>query len=137
MIKILCGSYNKKDYVLDAFNSILDQTFRDWQLVILENSTDGDTREVVKQWVKEQKDDRIKLKIRNYSPEYRKKFYIPAQFINEEYNKRDADYYFWISDDDIIDPETLERLYIELQEDRRFVSYAGVQCMLMVKLRGS
>ena len=124
MIKILSGSYNKSDYAIRAYNTVIGQTFKDWKLVIMENSTDGITRNKVLEWVKSKNDPRIELQIKDFTPEHRKEKYVVAEFINREYNKRDADHYFWISDDDTMEPTTLEKLL----KPQKSVTYAGVAC---------
>ena len=58
-VSIVMASYNRKDYIKLAVDSILNQTYKDFEFIIIDDcSTDG-TREILEDFA--QKDCRIKL----------------------------------------------------------------------------
>jgi len=103
-ITIFTCSYNKPQYVADAINSVLGQTFGDFEYIILENSTDGLTKYVVNQI----KDDRIKVIDVLFSEDWRRKFYAESRLKNKYFPKANGKYIMVLSDDDILDPRCFE-----------------------------
>lgn len=51
--------YNCADYLDEAVRSVLDQTFRDFEFVILDNGSEDDSVEILRRWAP--RDDRIRL----------------------------------------------------------------------------
>ena len=49
-ISVVMSCYNRKDYVSDAIESILNQTYKDFEFIIIDDcSTDG-TREIIQKY---------------------------------------------------------------------------------------
>src|ERR1700722_10173117 len=116
-VSVFIPSYNKGEYVLDAVRSVFAQTMTDWELWLLENSNDGVTHEIVGNEI-----DRY-LKTFNEKPlgmihyerlegdeieRQRREKYITNWLLNVYYPEALGEYIFYISDDDLIDPECLE-----------------------------
>lgn len=65
-ISVLIPMYNRKHYISDAVNSVLNQTFQDFEIIIRDNcSTDGSFEFVQEKYAKEISSGKIKL-ARNY-----------------------------------------------------------------------
>lgn len=58
-ISIVMTSYNYADYIKEAIESVLAQTYSNWELVIVDDGSTDNSVEVIKSYM--QKDDRIKL----------------------------------------------------------------------------
>lgn len=56
MISILLAIYNGEKYLRNSIDSILNQTFKDWELLIGFNGTTDSSKEIIKEY----KDTRIK-----------------------------------------------------------------------------
>jgi glycosyltransferase involved in cell wall biosynthesis len=56
-VSILMATYNNANYVTEAIQSILDQTFNDWEFIIVNDGSTDSTLETIKQIAKE--DNRI------------------------------------------------------------------------------
>ncbi len=54
-ISIQLLTYNAEKYVVSCLNSVLAQNFRDFELVIIDNASNDNTRELIKKWIKEHK----------------------------------------------------------------------------------
>lgn len=52
---VLMPTYNKADYIADAIESVLHQTFADWELVIIDDHSSDNTQEVVKKYLKDKR----------------------------------------------------------------------------------
>ena len=56
-ISVVTASYNYQDYIKEAVQSVLDQTYKDWELIIVDDCSTDNSVEVIKSF----KDERIKL----------------------------------------------------------------------------
>ena len=57
MISIIIPAYNVEKYIVETINSVLNQTFTDWELIIVDDGSKDNTAEIVKQFC--EKDNRI------------------------------------------------------------------------------
>lgn len=62
-ISIITTVYNHKDYIAETIQSILDQDFMDWELLIWDDSPDNETRKVIQPFLKDKR-----IKARHHSP---------------------------------------------------------------------
>lgn len=58
-IEILMATYNGEKYIKEQINSIINQTYKNWKLLIRDDGSKDKTIKIVKEYQK--KDDRIKL----------------------------------------------------------------------------
>ncbi len=56
-ISIITASYNYENFIKDTIQSILNQTYQDWELIVIDDCSTDNSVEVIKSF----KDDRIKL----------------------------------------------------------------------------
>lgn len=59
MISIITASYNYAEFISEAIESVLAQTFSDWEMIIVDDGSSDNSIEIIKGYCK--KDDRIKL----------------------------------------------------------------------------
>ena len=57
-IEILMATYNGEKYIKEQINSIINQTYTNWRLLIRDDGSKDKTVEIIKEY--EKKDDRIK-----------------------------------------------------------------------------
>src|SRR5580704_8518688 len=137
-VSVFLPSYNKGAYVLDAMRSVFAQTMTDWELWILENSNDGKTHKLVEQEIADfhspaqgcigpsNKIHYERLEGEEVEKQRREK-YITAWLLNVYYPEANGEYIFYLSDDDMIEPETFELMTGELDANPNFfVVYAGL-----------
>ena len=68
-LTIIIPSYNKKNYITECINSVINQTYEDWRLIIIDDcSTDG-SQEVLKKFNTNKKIKIIFLK-KNKGPSF-------------------------------------------------------------------
>ena len=64
-ISIITTTYNHKNFIRYTIESVLSQTFSDWELLIWDDSPNDDTREIVQEYVKKYPN---KIKARHHKP---------------------------------------------------------------------
>jgi glycosyltransferase involved in cell wall biosynthesis len=53
MVSVVIATYNRAEYITESINSVLDQTFGDFELIIVDDCSDDNTPEVVQQFTDE------------------------------------------------------------------------------------
>lgn len=115
-ISIIMPVYNTKDYVAKAIQSILDQTFRDYEFLIIDNgSTDGSGK-IIMDFA--EKDSRIRV-IHN------KKNVFIAEARNSALAQAQGEYLYLIDSDDWTLPDMLEIMYARAKKHNAQYVVAG------------
>lgn len=70
-IDILMATYNGEKYLREQIESILNQTYKNIRLIISDDCSTDQTREIIKQY--EKKDSRIKVYLQEQNLGYLKK----------------------------------------------------------------
>ena len=113
MTRISCftPSHNKGHYATDAIASVFSQDYSDWELFIVENSTDGGhTRGVIKEFLGSSlTDPRVHYIETAPLAEERSKFHITAWLMNLYYQQANGDIIFYLSDDDVFESRIFGR----------------------------
>lgn len=99
-ITIITHAFNPGGYIYPCVDSVLNQTFRDFKYVIVDNASSDGTKEVLEAYA--EKDDRICL----YRNEDNSGTTIPSI---EKYV--DTEYFMILDHDDYLEPDALECLY--------------------------
>ena len=106
-IDILLATYNGEKYLKEQIDSILGQTYQDFNLIISDDCSKDSTRDILKEY--EKKDARIKLYFQEKNLGYVKNF----EFLLKQV-KNDI---FMLSDqDDVWLPEKIEKTYNYLKQ---------------------
>ncbi len=116
-ISVFTPSFNKPQYVMDAINSVLNQSHQDWEYWILENSTDGKTRDIIKKNINLD-DKRIKYVEKDFTKEERAKYYPTTYLLNRYYRKATGDLIAYLSDDDILYPGLFSKISKFFKENK-------------------
>lgn len=59
LISVVITSYNYEKYLKDTINSVLSQTYSDWEMIVIDDASTDSSVDIIKEFVK--KDSRIKL----------------------------------------------------------------------------
>lgn len=96
-VSIILPTYNRAEFISHAVQSILDQTYSNWELVIWVDGSTDNTSEVIGKFV----DDRILI----YYSENNGK----SASLNLAFELLTGEYYAFLDDDDLWEREKLER----------------------------
>ncbi len=110
---MIVPTYNRAHLVTETIDSILSQTFKDFELIVVDNYSIDNTEDVVKSYT----DKRIR---------YSKHQNNGVVAVNRNYgiSKAQGDYIAFCDDDDLWMPEKLERQVLEFEGD----SQVGLVC---------
>lgn len=101
LISVITASYNYEEYIKETIQSVINQTYKDWELIIVDDGSSDNSVEVIKSYC--QKDNRIKL--------YRHEGGVNkglAETIKFGLSKASGDWVAFLESDDKFMPEYLE-----------------------------
>lgn len=108
LISIVLPVYNGERFLRESINSILSQTYSNWELLILDDCSTDKTPDICKEYA--QQDSRIKY-IRNES-----NLRLPRN-LNKGFSLAKGTYLTWTSDDNRYRPNALAVMYSALNKN--------------------
>lgn len=107
-VSIVLPVYNGEKYISQAIDSVLGQTWQNWELIIVNDCSSDSTMTICEDYAA--RDSRIRI-ISN--PQNLK---LPAT-LNAGFDAASGDYYTWISHDNMFKPEAIETLVSALDQN--------------------
>ena len=104
-ILILCALYNSEKFLRATFESVLEQTFLNWDLMISNDNSNNHTMDIVREYLK--KDSRFHL-MENHTGRRGSHGNYRNLIINADVNDDSYDYYVYMDDDDLWKHNKLE-----------------------------
>ena len=121
MISIVLPTYNGEKYLVDSIESIIKQSYTDWELLIVNDCSTDNTRIIAEHYAK--LDQRITV-INN-----EENMKLPAS-LNIGFSEAKGDYFTWTSDDNEYYDNALETMKIYLDNHpRSFMVCAAMDMM--------
>lgn len=114
-VSIVLPTYNGAKYLSNSIESVINQTYWDWELIIVDDCSNDDTLRIANFFAKT--DERISV-VHN---EINKK--LPAS-INIGFEDATGEYFTWTSDDNIYEKNAIEKMVSFLEQN---------QCIPMVR----
>lgn len=117
-ISIVLPTYNGERYIEESIVSVLNQTYENWELIIVDDcSTDG-TSAIIQRYARQ--DSRIRI-VRNKTNQK-----LPSS-LNIGFQQATGDYFTWTSDDNYYHKDALEVMLSFLEENSQYgMVYCGV-----------
>jgi glycosyltransferase involved in cell wall biosynthesis len=117
LVSVVMPNYNKEQFILLAIQSVLQQTFRDFELVIVDDGSTDNSLAIIKEVAKT--DGRIKVltNAANVGPSFT---------LNKAMNAATGQYICFIDSDDVFRPERLERMVDALKERPGYIAYTDI-----------
>ena len=116
-VSIILPVYDGQKHITNAINSILNQTYSNWELIIVNDCSTDNTLQIAEKFA--QTDSRIKV----YSNERNLK--LPMT-LNAGFRHATGDYFTWTSDDNMFKPEAIEVLVDYLEKNSNYPTVPGV-----------
>lgn len=119
LVSIFLSYYNDRKYLSNAIESILNQTYQNWELILVNHATLDDSREIAHSY----SDDRIR------HVDFEKNYEAPGGYVFDEFIKKAQGKYIKpFCADDVLLPNCLERMvdYMESHPEKDFC-FSNVQ----------
>jgi len=104
-VSIVLPTFNGAKYIAQSIKSCLDQTYRNIELIVIDDASSDDTVEKVKTF----RDDRMRL-----VPLEKNQGHIAA--LNKGFAMSTGDFLTWTSDDNYYGPQAIEKMVEELED---------------------
>ncbi|MCG3714138.1 glycosyltransferase [Arcobacter lacus] len=111
LVSIITPLYNSEKYILDTIDSVLKQTYKKWEMIIIDDASPDNSNKLVEEYLR--KDNRIKLikLVKNVGP---------AKARNEGIKQAKGKYIAFLDSDDIWLPKKLEK-QVKFMEDNNLL----------------
>ena len=110
LISIVIPTYNHAKYLDKALNSIIEQTYKNWEIIVVDNFSSDSTEEVVLKY----KDSKIKyIKVKNDG--------VIAKSRNTGISNAKGDWIAFLDSDDWWSPKKLETIFPYLNQSNDFI----------------
>ena len=106
VVSVVLPTFNGSRYLAESIQSVIVQTFQDWELIIVDDCSTDDTPQIIERFV--QQDPRI----RGIRHETNRK--LPAA-LNTGFADARGEFFTWTSDDNVFKPQALEEMLDFLQ----------------------
>lgn len=119
-ISIITPSYNSEKFISATIDSVLAQTYKNWEMIIVDDLSPDDSNEIIEEYCK--KDERIRLiKLEKNSG--------PAVARNKAIEEAKGRYIAFLDADDLWKPQKLEKQIKFMQEKNCALSYSAYETM--------
>lgn len=115
LLSIIIPSFNRGVLIGKTIQSVLSQTYDNWELIIVDDGSSDNTKEVVLSFLK---DERLKFVDR---PKEREKGGNAARNYGFEISK--GEYVKWLDSDDLLEPDCLEKQLEVISKDNADVVF--------------
>ncbi|TQR26912.1 glycosyltransferase family 2 protein [Campylobacter sp. MIT 97-5078] len=105
-VSVILPVYNGEKFLRESIQSVIDQSYEDWELILVNDASTDSTQAICEEYVA--KDKRIHL-INNQTNQK-----LPKS-LNIGFSKASGEYYTWTSDDNYYKIEALEKMVRVLQ----------------------
>lgn len=118
LVSVLIPFYNTESYILDAINSIMNQTYDNWEIILIDDASTDNSFLTVKNFINEliKKDENFKNK---FIVKQNKKNYGVYVSLNLAINISKGKYICRLDSDDELDHTTLEKC-VKILENKKY-----------------
>jgi len=110
LVSIVLPTYNGEKFIKDSIESILSQTYTNWELIVVNDCSSDNTLKIIEEYAK--KDSRINIVINSTNLK------LPAS-LNVGFSYAKGDYYTWTSDDNMFRDDALEIMVNYLEKNKK------------------
>ncbi len=115
LVSIIMPSYNTENFIGESINSVLNQTYKNWELIIVDDASTDSTDKVVENFLNDRRIHYIKNK-ENYGAALSRNFAI---------KQAKGKWIAFLDSDDIWKPQKLERQINFMVKNKYYFSYTN------------
>lgn len=123
MISVIIPCYNAADTIVRTLESVEEQTFKDYEVVLIDDGSLDNTKNIVTNYIKE-KDNYVFLKQENKGVSTARNYGL---------NNAKGKYIAFLDADDVYHPLFLETLFNEIEKNRTDLACSQYQFMRMTE----
>ena len=101
-VSVIVPNYNHGRFIGEALDSVIRQTFTDWELIVVDDNSTDESREIVEGYIQRHPERNISLVVNSRGPAG-----APAP-INIGVGEARGEYCAWLSSDNVFEPDKLE-----------------------------
>ncbi|MDR0926259.1 MAG: glycosyltransferase [Ignavibacteria bacterium] len=121
MVSVVVPLYNYQEYVLETIDSVVKQTYKDWELIIVDDCSTDNSYNVVRLHIQNLQGYNIRL-------EHNARNVGLSATRNAGISKANGKYILPLDADDMLAPTYLERTMAEMLASGADMVYTGLQC---------
>ena len=114
-VEIILPNYNSELYISETINSVINQTFKNWKLIIIDGNSNNETRKILKTYTNHPKINIIWLKKNKHAGFCR----------NLAIRNSKSDYLAFIDSDDLWDREKLSKQLEFMIKNKYYFTYTN------------
>jgi len=107
-VSVILTSYNKHDYIAKSIQAILDQTYQDIELFIMDDNSNEETQSVINPFLSDKRVIFLKSDIQTIEERVEKTRY--AVLINQALELAQGEYVAYATDDNVYDKTKIEKM---------------------------
>lgn len=107
-VSVIIPCYNVEQYIAECLDSVINQTFKDLEIICVEDCSTDKTKDILKQYAK---------KYKHITVIYNKTNQGLAVSRNIGTNKSKSKYIYFLDSDDYISKDCIEKLYDKIEHD--------------------
>lgn len=108
-VSIILPTFNGEKYIEESINSILHQTYKNWELIIVNDASNDNTQDIINKFAEQS----FKITVIQNDKNLR----LPAS-LNIGFKKATGEYFTWTSDDNIYKENAIEKMVKYLDENQ-------------------
>ena len=120
LVSIITPSYNSSKFINDCVNSVFSQTYKNWEMIIVDDCSEDNSKEIISEL--STKDKRIK-------PIFLEKNVGAAEARNIAIRQSKGKYVAFLDSDDLWNPKKLEKQLYFMNKNEIVFSYTNYQLM--------
>ena len=114
LVSIITPAYNAEKYIKDTIASVIAQTYTNWEMIIVDDSSNDNTNEIIKEYQQKEKKIRLITLLKNQGV---------ANARNIAIQNARGRYIAFLDSDDIWEKEKLEKQINFMRKNNVYFSY--------------
>jgi teichuronic acid biosynthesis glycosyltransferase TuaG len=120
LVSIITPSYNSSKFINDCVNSVFSQTYKNWEMIIVDDCSEDNSKEIISE---------LSTKDKRINPIFLEKNVGAAEARNTAIRQSKGKYVAFLDSDDLWNPKKLEKQLYFMNKNEIVFSYTNYQLM--------
>ncbi|MWW26607.1 glycosyltransferase family 2 protein [Algibacter lectus] len=121
LVTVICSCYNHSDYIEKALNSVINQTYKNIQLIIIDDCSNDNSIEIIDKWILKNKTGLFIKNAKNFGL---------TKSVNSAFKNVEGTYFIDLAGDDVLLPHCIETqisIYNAYSQDKIGIVYGNAK----------